>query len=263
MYVELHAASAFSFLSAASLPETLVDRAASLGYPALALLDRDGVYGAPRFHKAARAAGLRPLIGAVLTITAPDHQIDPRDHQIDPRDRKLDPQISRSRHQITSSPRRQLTRFTLPVLVSSPEGWRNLCRLVSRMKLRAPKGEGALALDELDGHVGGLVALPGQAVAARRALRRRRLARSPGGHLRPPAGVCRGAAPSAAAEEDWTTRCWCAWPSAFRVPVVATNGVRFASPEPSGRCSTCSPASASTPRCGRRAGGCRPTPSAT
>ena len=75
MYVELHAASAFSFLSAASLPETLVDRAASLGYPALALLDRDGVYGAPRFHKAARAAGLRPLIGAVLTITAPDHQL--------------------------------------------------------------------------------------------------------------------------------------------------------------------------------------------
>jgi error-prone DNA polymerase len=48
--IELHCASAFSFLEAASLPETLVDRAAALGYPALALLDRDGVYGAPRFH---------------------------------------------------------------------------------------------------------------------------------------------------------------------------------------------------------------------
>ena len=58
MYVELHASSAFSFLQAASLPEALVDRAASLGYPALALLDRDGVYGAPRFHKAALAAGI-------------------------------------------------------------------------------------------------------------------------------------------------------------------------------------------------------------
>ena len=58
MYVELHAASAFSFLQAASSPEALVARAAELGYPALALLDRDGVYGAPRFHKAARAAGL-------------------------------------------------------------------------------------------------------------------------------------------------------------------------------------------------------------
>ena len=55
MYIELHAASAFSFLQGASLPEALVERAAALGYPALALLDADGVYGAPRFHKAATA----------------------------------------------------------------------------------------------------------------------------------------------------------------------------------------------------------------
>ena len=68
MYVELHMASAFSFLQGASLPEALVERAAALGYPALALLDRDGVYGAPRFHKAALAAGIRPIIGAELTI---------------------------------------------------------------------------------------------------------------------------------------------------------------------------------------------------
>src|SRR5438445_5967064 len=67
-YIELHTASAFSFLQGASLPEALVDRAAELGYPALALLDRDGVYGAPRFHKAALAAGVRPIIGAELTI---------------------------------------------------------------------------------------------------------------------------------------------------------------------------------------------------
>jgi error-prone DNA polymerase len=50
-YVELHAASAFSFLQGASLPEALVERAAALGYPALALLDRDGVYGAPRLRR--------------------------------------------------------------------------------------------------------------------------------------------------------------------------------------------------------------------
>ena len=75
VYIELHAASAFSFLQGASLPETLVERAASLGYPALALLDADGVYGAPRFHKAAKQAGLRAIIGAELTIesgTGPD-----------------------------------------------------------------------------------------------------------------------------------------------------------------------------------------------
>ncbi len=230
MYVELHAASAFSFLSAASLPETLVDRAASLGYPALALLDRDGVYGAPRFHKAARAAGLRPLIGAVLTITAPDHQIDPRAHQIDPRDRQLDPQISRSRHQITSSRARQITSFSLPLLVSSQEGWRNLCRLVSRMKLRAPKGEGALALDELDGHVGGLVALPGQAL-----LHAQRY--GVGGLLDRLVGIFGRAQVYVEVQrhlqrqqEDDNEMLVCL-AGAFRVPVVATGGVRFASPE--------------------------------
>ena len=68
MCVELHAASAFSFLQGASLPEALVDVAAALGYRAVALLDRDGVYGAPRFHKAALSAGLRPIIGAELSI---------------------------------------------------------------------------------------------------------------------------------------------------------------------------------------------------
>ena len=67
-YIELHTSSAFSFLRAASAPETLIERAAMLGYPAVALLDRDGVSGAPRFHKAALAAGLRPLIGAELTV---------------------------------------------------------------------------------------------------------------------------------------------------------------------------------------------------
>ena len=70
MYIELHAASAFSFLDGASLPETLVERAAALGYPALALLDRDGVYGAPRFHQAAKRAGLKAIVGAELTVVA-------------------------------------------------------------------------------------------------------------------------------------------------------------------------------------------------
>jgi error-prone DNA polymerase len=68
VYIELHAASAFSFLQGASLPETLVERAAALGYPAIALLDADGVYGAPRFHKAAKQAGLKAIIGAELSI---------------------------------------------------------------------------------------------------------------------------------------------------------------------------------------------------
>src|SRR5689334_4849183 len=111
MYVELHAASAFSFLQGASLPEALVERAAALGYPALALLDADGVYGAPRFHKAAQRAGLRVIIGAELTIGSKavvGRGVSPADHT-----------------------------WRLPVLVASAEGYKNLCRLVTRMKMRA------------------------------------------------------------------------------------------------------------------------------
>jgi error-prone DNA polymerase len=52
-YVELHAASAFSFLEAASQPEKLVERAVELEMPAVALLDRNGVYGSARFHTSA------------------------------------------------------------------------------------------------------------------------------------------------------------------------------------------------------------------
>ncbi len=68
MYIELHTSSAFSFLDGASLPETLIERAAALGYPAIALLDRDGVYGAPQFYRAAKAAGIKAIVGAELTI---------------------------------------------------------------------------------------------------------------------------------------------------------------------------------------------------
>src|SRR6185295_19926436 len=140
-FVELHTASAFSFLRGASTPEALVDRAAALGYDALALVDRDGLYGAPRFHKAAKAAGLKAIIGAELTIADPSSL------------------VSRpSSSSFLSRP----SSFVLPVLVSSRTGYQNLCRLITTMKLAAAKGEGALSLDTLDGRVGGLVALAGR-----------------------------------------------------------------------------------------------------
>src|SRR6478752_4035221 len=116
-YVELHASSAFSFLDGASLPEALIDRAASLGYRALALLDRDGFYGAPRFHLAAKKAGLKAIIGAELTVAAGGWRNPPS------------------------------SILRLPVLIESQQGYRNLCRLLTMMKLRAPKGEGALTLE--------------------------------------------------------------------------------------------------------------------
>ena len=69
-YVELHARSAFSFLRGASLPDQLAGQAAQLGLPAAALLDRDGVYGAPRFYGRAKEDGfaLRPRVGAEITM---------------------------------------------------------------------------------------------------------------------------------------------------------------------------------------------------
>src|SRR5258708_36847413 len=110
MRVELNAASAFSFLRASSLPEDLVERAAELGLEALALVDRDGLSGAPRFFQAARAAGVRPIVGADLTIAGGG---------------------------------------SLPMLVESRAGYRSPCRLISEMKRGGAQGEGGLALDTL------------------------------------------------------------------------------------------------------------------
>src|SRR5688572_28327947 len=155
MYIELHAASAFSFLQGASLPEALVERAAALGYPALALLDADGVYGAPRFHKAAIQAGIRPIIGAELPIDSGQSAVGSGQKRLPTADRLP-------------------TAWRLPVLVESQEGYRNLCRLVTRMKMRAVekgeggKGEGGLALDDLEGCTAGLVAIAGRPVLAAR-----------------------------------------------------------------------------------------------
>ncbi|MGE3492321.1 MAG: DNA polymerase III subunit alpha, partial [Vicinamibacterales bacterium] len=217
-YIELHTSSAFSFLRAASTPETLVERAAMLGYPAVALLDRDGVSGAPRFHKAALAAGLRPLIGAELTVEAVT-----RHHEIAR-------QITKSRSQISKSPTHEIARFHLPVLVASQAGWRNLCRLLSRMKLRAPKGEGALAIDELDGFTTGLIAMPGRAL-----LQAERY--GVGGLLDRIVGTFGRANTYVELQrhlhrdqEDDNDALACL-ADAFRVPLVATGGVGFATPE--------------------------------
>jgi error-prone DNA polymerase len=196
-YIELHSASAFSFLQGASLPEALVDRAADLGYQALALLDRDGVYGAPRFHKAARAAGLKPIIGSDLTI-------------------------SHSTSELASS-------FPLGVLCESQDGYHNLCRLITRMKLRAPKGEGALALEDLDGSTRGLVALVGSA-----ALDAHRY--GVGGLLDRAIGLFGRESVFVEIQrhfrrdEEADNQKLVHLAAAFRVPLVATGGVRFATP---------------------------------
>ncbi|HEY7497231.1 MAG TPA: error-prone DNA polymerase [Vicinamibacterales bacterium] len=226
MYIELHASSAFSFLDGASLPETLVQRAADLGYPALALLDRDGVYGIPRFHLAAKRAGLKAIVGAELTVASRAGILDSGSGS-----RKTS-QSPVDRLGIGSTPGSRIPDpgsrlFRLPVLVSSREGYRNLCRLVTRMKLAAPKGEGALTFDDLDGRVGGLVALAGRAAID-----------SPrygvGGLVDRLVGifgaphVCIELQRHLLRDEEHDNHTLRDLAAAYRLPIVATNGVRFA-----------------------------------
>ena len=213
MYIELHASSAFSFLDGSSLPGTLIERAADLGYPALALLDRDGVYGAPQFYRAAKAAGIKAIVGAELTITrSPIADASIGDG----------PSITNRHSQIADES------WVLPVLVASPAGYRNLCRLVTQSRLRAPKGETRLSLEDLDGHTSGLVALAG-----RPALRAER--HGVGGLVDALVGIfgrdnvwvelqrhLRG-------DDQTTADSLIDLAEAFRVPIMASNGVRFAS----------------------------------
>jgi error-prone DNA polymerase len=133
-YVELHARSACSFLRGASQPEKLVRRAAKLGLPAMAICDRDGVYGSARHYTAAQKLGVRAIVGAELTMD--DGSV-------------------------------------VPVLVAERAGYRNLCQLITRAKLRGTKAHAPVRWEELAEFAGGLVALTGDEEGpVRRALAR-------------------------------------------------------------------------------------------
>src|SRR5258708_1241846 len=123
-YIELHACSAFSFLRGGSFPEQLAEVAAKLEMPAIALLDRNGVYGAQRFSVAAREHGVRPIIGAELSM---------EDGSI------------------------------LPVLVENRTGYKNLCGLLTQAHFRSEKGKCTVQWDELPEFADGLVAFLGSA----------------------------------------------------------------------------------------------------
>ena len=127
-------------------------------------------------------------------------------------------------------PRASDSVFRLPVLIESQQGYRNLCRLLTMAKLRAPKGEGALTLDEIDGHTSGLIALGGRAMLSGARF-------GVGGLVDRLVGVFgrdrhlpRAAAPSPPRRGSRTTTRCAISPAAFHVPILATNGVRFAEP---------------------------------
>ena len=121
-YCELHCCSAFSFLRGGSFPEQLAQVAAELEMPAIALLDRNGVYGAQRFSVATREHGVRPIIGAELSMEDGSN---------------------------------------LPVLVENRTGYKNLCELLTQSHLRSEKGKCQVRWDELPQFAEGLIALFG------------------------------------------------------------------------------------------------------
>ena len=121
-YVELHAASAFSFLDGASLPEALIEACHEFEMPAMALLDRDGVYGSARFHLAGKKAGVRAHVGAEISMDSG---------------------------------------CSLPVLALDRRGYQNLCRLLTESKLRAAKGTATVSEEQLRQYSQGLICLTG------------------------------------------------------------------------------------------------------
>ena len=156
MYVELHARSAFSFLEGASAPEELAEACAEHGMAAMALADRDGVYGAPRFHLAMTKRKIRAHIGAEVTAAVDgvmQAEFEQNPHPLHT------PQ--RMRHPENNLIAGASSGWRYTVLAESRAGYQNLCRLITRMKMRAAKGEGSAAPEEIAQMSGGLICLTG------------------------------------------------------------------------------------------------------
>ena len=149
-YAELHVASAFSFLDGASQPEDLIERAAALELPAVALVDRMGVYGSPRFHKAAEEAGIRALVGAAVVFADPNEKQAP----------------GKARTTRREASRRAAEGDKLVLLVKNAKGYRNLCRLLTAAARHRPKGDARVNWPMLRAHAGGLHCLTGGAEGA-------------------------------------------------------------------------------------------------
>ena len=218
MYVELHAASAFSFLQGASLPEALVERAAALGYRRSRCSIATACTARRAFTRPRRAAGLRPIIGAELTIA-------------EVRREKSEARQFDASESSTSPLPRQLLAFVLPVLCESAGGLpeplpADHAHEAARAERRRRAGaRGARRLHRRAGRAG----RPRRCSTARRY--------GVGGLLDRLVGIFgreqrlrRAAAASAAATRKPTTQALVDLAAAFRVPIVATNGVRFATP---------------------------------
>ncbi|MEO8056224.1 MAG: error-prone DNA polymerase [Acidobacteriota bacterium] len=223
-YAELRAASAFSFLNGASLPEDLADTAAALDLPAMALIDTNGLSGAPRFWKAAKHAGIKALVGAEVVL-----ERGPK------RDGRISLKVKRGGPlglvPPPLPPGVSLPRLTL--LVENQRGYRNLCSLLTAAARGRPKGQAAATWEEIAAHVEGLHVLTGgEESAVTRALVSggldaagkdldRLAALFPGRvHVELQRHHLRG--------EEHQNRALLDLARARRLPVLATNGVRYA-----------------------------------
>ena len=140
-YVELHAASAFSFLAGASQPDTLAERAAQIEMPSVAIADRNGLYGVARFHTMAKKSGVKAHIGAEIAVSSIGNKITPP---------------AWLPHQCPDEPPR------IVLLCASQNGYQNLCQLITRFKMReTKKTEGAATLEDLEEFSAGLICLTG------------------------------------------------------------------------------------------------------
>jgi error-prone DNA polymerase len=166
-YVELHARSAFSFLQGASTPEELIAACRELKMPSMALLDKDGLYGAARFHLAGKKLDIKAHIGAEISVRFDPSELHHSRTSMSaagaadgsPRRKPGDPALPPANAGSLSP------LFIVPLLVKNRVGYQNLCRLITLMKLRVPKhskpGECAVTPDELAAHAEGLICLTG------------------------------------------------------------------------------------------------------
>src|SRR6201998_1884048 len=254
MYIELHARSAFSFLEGASLPEELIGACSHFHMPAMALLDTDGVYGAPRFHLAANKAKVKAHIGAEVTGAPFAHVIlsDSRSSVIlsgAGTSRSEAPAESKDPYSLHSSKKAEIPRsarndntsglpaFRLPLLVASRPGYQNLCRLITKMKLRAKKGEGAVTTQELEEHADGLICLTGgdegplAAALPQGGMDEARKTIDQLIAIFGPKNVYVELQRHLHREEESRTRLAIDLARAFHLPLLATNGVNYAIPK--------------------------------
>ena len=213
-YVELHAASAFSFLQGASRPEQLIERAVALEMPAMALLDHNGVYGAARFHTSAKNNKIQAHIGAEVGVLSLGSRLTP-------------PEWLPHQHPQESA--------RLPLLCESREGYQNLCQLITQFKMREKtKKEGSANFEDLQQYASGLICLTGgdegplasALVSGGEEAGRKMVAQLV--RIFGPKNVYVELQRHCEREEEWRNQAAMQIAGSLHLPVIATNGVRYA-----------------------------------